>query len=212
MSAKVGESTRRRYDSPLRQQRASETRERIVRAGCEILRSTSIRDWNALTVRAVAARAGVNERTVYRHLTNERGLRDAVMQRLEQQAGIDLESLRLEDITDVAGRIATTLAGHPLPRRTPLDPTLSDASERQRAALRRAVAPHADGWSEADRQAAAAMFDVLWGLGPYERLVGDWHLEPEQAAAGIVWAIELLEEAVRAGRGPCIPTGEDERV
>ena len=55
------------------------------------------------------------------------------------------------------------------------------------------------------------MFDVLWGLGPYERLVGDWHLEPEQAAAGIVWVIALLEEAVRAGRGPCVPTREDER-
>ncbi len=74
----------RKYDSPMRRQRAVETRERIVTAGCRILQSSSVRDWRALTIRCVAERAGVNERTVYRYFGNERGLRDAVMHRLEQ--------------------------------------------------------------------------------------------------------------------------------
>ena len=193
---------RRRYDSPLRQQRASETRNRIITAGCEILQGASIRDWRALTMRAVAERAGVNERTVYRHVTNERGLRDAVMRRMEEQAGIDLESLRLEGITDVAERIFATVSTHPLPPRTPLDPTLSEASQRQRAALLSALAPHTEGWSDADRTVAAAMFEVLWGVAPYERLVADWRLDSEQAVAGITWVIGLIEEAVREGRRP----------
>ncbi|HEY6471863.1 MAG TPA: helix-turn-helix domain-containing protein, partial [Acidimicrobiales bacterium] len=80
----------RRYDSPVRRQQALETRERIVEAGCKILRKSSIRDWHALTIRGVAEVAGVNERTVYRYFGNERGLRGAVMHRLEQTAGIDL--------------------------------------------------------------------------------------------------------------------------
>jgi AcrR family transcriptional regulator len=193
---------RRRYDSPLRQQRASETRDRIVTAGCEILQAASIRDWGALTMRAVAERAGVNERTVYRHFVNERGLRDAVMHRMEEHAGIDLASLRLEDITDVAHRIFATVSAHPLPPRPSLDPTLSEASHRQREALLRALAPHTEGWTEGDRTVAAAMFDVLWGVAPYERLVADWHLEQDQAVAGITWVIGLIEEAVRAGRRP----------
>ena len=198
----VDERERRRYESPLRQQRASETRDRMVRAACEILQSSSIRDWGAVTMRAVADRAGVNERTVYRHFANERGLRDAVMHRMEEQAGIDLTALRLSDIADVAGRILATVSTHPLPSRAPLDPTLTEASQRQRAALLRALADDTDGWSDVDRTVAAAMFDVLWGVAPYERLVGDWQLDSEQAAAGITWVIRLIVDAVREGRGP----------
>jgi AcrR family transcriptional regulator len=193
---------RRRYDSPLRQQRATETRERIVEAGCAILRGSSIRDWRGLTMRAVADRAGVNERTVYRHFTNERGLRDAVMHRMEERAGIDLAALRLEDVADVADRIFASVSTHPLPPRPPLDPTLSEASQRQRAALLRALDPHTDGWSAEERATAAAMLDVLWGVAPYERLVGDWGLDPHQAVEGITWVIGLIEAAVREGRRP----------
>jgi AcrR family transcriptional regulator len=191
----------RRYDSPLRQQRAEETRDRIVAAGCELLRGSSIRDWRGLTMRAVAERAGVNERTVYRHFANERGLRDAVMHRMEEQAGIDLAGLELEGIADAAKRIFAEVSTHPLPRPV-LDPTLGDASQRQHQALLRALTPRTEGWSEADRTLAAAMFDVLWGVAPYERLVADWGLDPDQAVAGITWVIGLIEDAVREGRRP----------
>jgi AcrR family transcriptional regulator len=195
-------AVRRRYDSPLRQQRASETRDRIVEAGCDLLSASSVRDWHGLTVRAVAERAGVNERTVYRHLTNERGLRDAVMQRLEQRAGIDLDGLELEDIGDVATRIVMTVSAHPREPHPPLDPTLTAASQRQRTALLRALEPRTVGWSEAERAVAAAMFDVLWGVAAYERLAVDWELDRDEAIAGITWVIGLIEDAVREGRAP----------
>ncbi len=193
---------RRRYDSTLRQQRASETRDRIVTAGCELLGESSIRDWRGLTMRAVAERAGVNERTIYRHFANERGLRDAVIHRMEEQAGIDLSSLRLEDIADVATRIFATVAAHPLGPRDELDPTLTDAHERLQAALLRAVAPATTGWTAANRTVAAAMFDVLWGVAPFERLVAEWGLDSDDAVRGITWVMGLIEDAVREGRGP----------
>ena len=44
-------------------------------------------DWRDLTFRSVAERAGVGERTVYRHFPTERHLHDAVMERLESEAG-----------------------------------------------------------------------------------------------------------------------------
>src|ERR1700683_2616023 len=75
----------RSYDGTLRREQAAVTRERIVVAGSELLHRGSIRDWKRLTVRAVAERAGVSERTVYRHFGNERGLSDAVMHRLEEE-------------------------------------------------------------------------------------------------------------------------------
>ena len=193
---------RRCYDSTLRLQRAAETRERIVAAGSKILQGSPIRDWQALTIRAVAELAGVNERTVYRHFRHERGLRDAVMHRLEEEVGIDLKRLRLEDVADAAARIFKHVSSYPLQSRPPLDPTLTETSRRKREALLGAVAARTAGWPEADRVVAAAMFDVLGSVASCERLVSHWQLDPEQAIRGITWVIGLIEEAVRKGRRP----------
>src|ERR1035437_5698757 len=97
--------SRRPYDITLRSERAAETRERIIVAGSDLLHGSSVRDWRALTIRAVAQRAGVNERTVYRHFGSERGLRDAVMHRIEEEAGIDLSVMQLDDIAAVTTSI-----------------------------------------------------------------------------------------------------------
>jgi AcrR family transcriptional regulator len=193
---------RRRYDGSLRRLRAAETRQRIVTAGSELLRKSPIRDWRALTVRAVAERAGVNQRTVYRHFAHERQLRDAVMHRLEEEVGIDLAGLRLEDVAEVTARILKHVSAYPLAPRRRLDPTLSEAGRRQRNALLSAVAARTARWPEADRLVAAAMFDVLWSIASYERLVVDWQLDRTQVVRGITWVIKLVEEAVRKGRRP----------
>jgi AcrR family transcriptional regulator len=194
--------TRRRYDTTLRRQQAAGTRERIVAAGSALLHRSPIRDWRSLTLRAVAERAGVNERTVYRHFANERALRDAVMHRLEEEAGIDLSGLRLDGIAAAAARIFEHVSAYPRKARRPLDPTLTEASQRQRKALLRAVTAKTAGWPDAYRTAAAAMFDVLWGVASYERLVVEWQLDREQAIRAITWVVGLIEEAIRKGRRP----------
>lgn len=207
MRAKRGTSSkparsRRRYDGTLRRLKAGETRERIVAAGSEILHGSPIRDWNALTIRAVAEGAGVNERTVYRHFANERGLRDAVMQRLEEEAGVELAGMRLEDVAEVTARIFEHVSDYPIARRRDLDPTLTETGERQRSALLEAVAARTARWPEPDRVVAAAMLDVLWSIASYERLVVDWQLDGGEATRGITWVIGLVEDAIRKGRRP----------
>jgi AcrR family transcriptional regulator len=194
--------TRRRYDNTLRRERAEQTRDRIVMAGAELLRRSSIRDWRALTIRAVAERAGVNERTVFRHFANERALRDAVMHRLEEHAGIDLAQLRLDGIGDATARIFRHVASYPTDPRPDLDPTLADANRRQHEALLAAVHEAAARWPSADRTVAAAMFDVLWAVSSYERLVADWQLDREEAIGAITWVIGLLQQAVSEDRRP----------
>jgi AcrR family transcriptional regulator len=193
--------TRRRYDSAVRRERAAQTRERIVTAGAELIHGASIRDWHALTMRAVAERAGVNERTVYRHFANERALRDAVMHQLEQEAGVDLAQMRLEDVAGAAARIFRLVSEYPLDARPALDPTLTEAKQRQHDALLAAVAEAAE-WPDDDRMLAAAMLDVLWAVGSYERLVADWDLDREGAIRAITWVIDLVEDAVRNDRRP----------
>jgi AcrR family transcriptional regulator len=192
----------RRYDSPVRRQRANETRERIVAAGCKLLRRSSIRDWRALTIRRVAEEAEVNERTVYRYFGNERGLRDAVMHRLEQKAGIELEGMGLEDIAAVAAKILRHVSSYPMRSMPPQDPTLTDAHLRQRSALIGALDDRTAEWSDPDRTSAAALLDVLWSVATYERLVSDWGMDPEQAVRTVTWAIQLVRNAVRSGQPP----------
>lgn len=193
---------RRRYESPLRRQRAAETRDRIIAAGAELLHDHAVWNWQALTVRAVAERAGVNQRTVYRHFANERQLREAVLARLQEQAGVQLEGLALEDLQAVTARIFEYVASFPLEPRTHLDATLTAASRRQREALLAAVEPRTRKWSRVDRFLAAAMLDVLWSVTSYERLVADWKLEPEEATRGVRWLMGLVQEAIRDDRRP----------
>jgi AcrR family transcriptional regulator len=181
----------RRYDSTVRQRQAAETRDRIVDAGCELLRDASVRDWQGLTLKAVAAKAGVAERTVYRHFTNERGLRDAVLRRIEDEAGIDLAGVELDDLPKVATRILQHVSGYPIAERPVLDPTLGDAARRQRAALLGAVG---------DRPDVAAVLDVLWSVASYERVVADWGLEPEQAVGALAGAMQAIVDAVGSER------------
>jgi AcrR family transcriptional regulator len=195
-------STPRRYDSPVRRQQAVETRERIVEAGCTLLRRSGIRDWRALTIRGVAQQAGVNERTIYRYFGNERGLRDAVMHRLEEKAGIELEGMQLEDVADFAARIFAHVSAYPGRPKPPLDPTLSDANVRQKHALRAALADRTSGWTDAERTAVAALLDVFWSVATYERLVMDWEMDRDQAIETVSWAIGLVEDAVRKGQRP----------
>jgi AcrR family transcriptional regulator len=189
---------RRQYDSTLRRQRAAETRERIIAAGSDLLHGSSVRDWQDLTIRAVAAQAGVNERTVYRHFVNEQGLHDAVMHQFEQEAGIDLRGMRLEDVADVTARIFAHVSLYPPDARQALDPTLQDAKLRQHDALLAAVAAEAGTWTVEDRTLAAAALDVLWSVASYERMVVDWQIDPAEASRGIAWVIGLVRQAIAA--------------
>lgn len=193
---------RRSYDNTRRRQQAAETRRRIVAAGAELVHGSSIRDWRNVTIRAVADRARVNPRTVYRHFGNERGLRDAVMQRLQQEAGVDLEALELEDVTKVAAKVLDYVSAYPPEPKPGLDPTLSETERRRRDALLRAVSERTPGWSERDRRVVAAVLGLLWSLRSYEHLHLDWELERDDAIAGITWVIGLVEDAVRADRPP----------
>jgi AcrR family transcriptional regulator len=195
---------RRTYDSPVRRQRAAETRERILAAGSELVHGFSRWDWRELTVRAVAKRAGVNERTVYRHFSSERDLHDAVMRRLQEEAGDPLEGLTLQDFPAVVARLFDYLSSFATRPHTTTDPTFAAVDERRRQALLAAVEPSTAGWSDEEREMAAALLDVLWSVVSYERLVAVWGIGAEQATEAITGLIRLLVDAIGDGRRPWV--------
>ncbi|WP_018500272.1 TetR/AcrR family transcriptional regulator [Parafrankia discariae] len=199
---------RRRYDSPLRRERAVQTRERIVAAGSALVHGFPVWDWGGLTFRAVAERAGVGERTVYRHFPTERDLHNAVMRRLQEEAGVSYEGMELDDVADTTRRSFATLSSYAVARWShpdPSQPALVDEDRARRDALLDAVIPQTADWSEAERQTAAAMLDVLWNVPSYERLVSVWEFDGDAATGAISWVIGLVVEAIRDGRRPSSP-------
>jgi AcrR family transcriptional regulator len=181
----------RSYDSPARREQAARTRERIVTAGSELVHQYQTWDWRELTFRAVAARAGVGERTVYRHFPTERDLHDAVMRRLEDEAGIAYEEVDLGNLTHVTARVFAALQRFTVDQSGPTAPdaTFAGADQRRRDALLRAVTDAAPTWPPQRVRAAAGLLDVLWNLPSYERLISAWQLPPEQATGALTWLI-----------------------
>jgi AcrR family transcriptional regulator len=192
-------SARRKYDSPLRRRQSDDTRDRIIAAGAEILHEHAVWDWDALTIRAVADRAGVSERTVYRHVDNERTLRDLVLERLATEAGVELDELRVGELQASARALLGYVSSFPLRSRTPLDPTLVSAGQRKRDALLAAVDRARPEWSGRERRVAAAIIDVLWSVGTQERLVTEWGLGVDEAVDAAVWAVALVERELATG-------------
>ena len=151
----------------------------------------------------MAERAGVNERTVYRHFGSERGLRDAVLHRNEQEAGIELDGMELEDIATVASQIFDHVAQYPREPRPPLDPTLTAAKERQHESLLAAIDVPAGQRTDGEQTVVAAVFDALWSVATYERLVVDWEIDHDQRRPGD----HLGHWTGRAGRAGRTGTG-----
>jgi AcrR family transcriptional regulator len=195
---------RRTYDNRARQQKAAQTRERIVAAGSELVHAFDSWNWRDLTFKAVAERAGVGERTVYRHFPTERHLHDAVMQRLESEAGISYENVDLTNIDDVTARVFASLQRFSVRKSvdTPQDPTFVGVDARRREALVRAVSAAAPAWSAAQQQMAAALLDVLWNVPSYERLVGVWGIDGTDATRAIGWVMAKVIGAIEDDDAP----------
>lgn len=195
---------RRTYDNRARQQKAAQTRERIVAAGSELVHAFDSWNWRDLTFKAVAERAGVGERTVYRHFPTERHLHDAVMQRLESEAGISYEDVDLANIDEVTARVFASLQRFSVRKSvdTPQDPTFVGVDARRREALVRAVSAATPAWSAAQQQMAAALLDVLWNVPSYERLVGVWGIDGPDATRAIGWVMAKVIGAIEDDDAP----------
>jgi AcrR family transcriptional regulator len=196
----------RNYDSPVRRQQVEETRERILAAGSELAHSLPVWDWRELTVRAVARCAGVGVRTVYRYFPTEQHLQAAVMGRLEERAGVEYDGMALGNVASVAAKVFGSLKSFSVNQTSPEsdDPAISDADQRRRRALVRAVRDVAPRWSEESVMAAASAVDVLWSVEAYSRLARRWNLDDEHAADVLDWLIVLAVRAIENGEHPRI--------
>ncbi len=193
---------RRPYRSPARQQAAAATRDRIIDAGARLVREFTSWNWDELTFRAVAEGAEVSERTVYRHFPTERHLHDAIMSRLEDEAGIAYEDVGLDNLADVTARLFASLGRFAINDSigTPHGSAFVGAEAKRHAALSRAVS--ATRLPDAQRRALAGLLDVLWSPPTYERLVGSWNLDHADAVGAVQWLIAKVIAAAEDNEAP----------
>jgi AcrR family transcriptional regulator len=193
---------KRKYHSPLRRKQAAETRQRIVAAGTELVRGFPSWDWKNLTAKAVGERAGVSERTVHRHFSSERALRDAVLQGLVAESGVDLARLKLSRFDDVVVTMFEYLSSFAVAPDITLDPSQSKMDEMRKAALVDAVEEAAPTWSPQEQMMVAAVLDMLWQPATHDRLKLAWDLDVDQFPRVISWFTGLIQDALDKGNKP----------
>jgi AcrR family transcriptional regulator len=144
----------------------------------------------------------VNERTVYRHFGSERELRDAVMERLIEEAGVELDELAVDSFADHVTDVYHYLSSFTVARGKESDPTFSAIDRRRRGALLDAVESAIPDWSPTDRRTVAGVLDVLWNVPTYARLLGAWDLDADEAARAAAWVIALVQRAIEEDHRP----------
>lgn len=175
----------RNYSSPLREQQAEETRRRIRDAARGLFEETG---FAATTIAAIARRAGVSPATVYANFESKAGIVGAMLEDLEDGAGMDWripEMLAEEDphkcvALFAAGNRAVFEFGHVI---------LRAAYDAMGIPEVRALAQAGD----ANRRRAA------------DTLVGRWHaagalregLRPKKAAE-TMWLLSSVEQYLLA--------------
>lgn len=193
---------KRRYHSPLRKRQAAETRERIIAAGTELVHSFPSWDWKNLTAKAVGERAGVSERTVHRHFASERALRDAVLQELVSESGVDLGKLSLADFDDVVINMFRYMSSFAVAPDITVDPSQSRMDELRKQALVDAVAEATPAWSQREQAMLAGILDMLWQPATQDRLKLAWGLDTDQFSRVISWFTSLIQDAVASDNKP----------
>ena len=193
---------KRRYNSVVRQQQTNKTRELIINGGVELVQEFTEWDWKNLTFRAVGERAGVSERTVYRYFPTEQALKDAIIQKLVEESGVDLESLTLSEFNTTVKGLFHYMQSFAAKSKPVADPSFSSLDKIRREALLRSVAEATPGWTDKQQEIVTATLDILWQPETYERLLNGWNFDSEQSMATLSWLIDLIEHAIENGQRP----------
>lgn len=189
----------RRYESPLRQAQAEETRRRILAAVETLLQAEPEKP---LSFDAVAAASGVERRTVFRHFPNKDALLAAFWTWLNQRVALRTWP---ETEADLRTMPAETFAGFDRHEGV-IRAALASASGREmrmgvnadrQAAFRASLAAAARGVDPRRAEHAAAVAQLLYSASAWQSLKDYWGLDGREAGEAVSWAIGALAEALR---------------
>lgn len=198
---KMARPTRKHAGRPsLRAAQARLTRERIEQALAELLKEGGV---ESITFKAVAAKAGVTEMTVYRHFPTRDELLKAIWQQMNREMGPNvtmpatLEALLSQHrelftgFDRIPGQITASLT-------TPEGREMRGSLDRQRRRAFLAIVDEvAPGLSPQRRTQVAGVLQLLHSAHAWMSLREQWDLSGEQAGEVTRWVIELIVKDLR---------------
>ena len=188
-------------DGTLRQRQAAATREQILDAAYELLtRHPEIR----FSHEAIAARAGMGVRTVYRHFPAQAGLFEELWKRVRREAGTVFPSQENEILPQVSVLFSGFDRNETLIRAVLESAAGREVRERGapegRAAFARALAPLIRGRGKAEQRRIAALFLGIYSAAFWQLLRDRGGLSGPDAIAAATWAMETLLAELRKTR------------
>lgn len=200
--------TPRTYSSPLREARATETRERILAAVAAWLQDDA---HGAFTFDDIAERAGVERRTVFRHFESREAMLEAfwawINARVSPQALptslaelVDGPRLTFPKFDEEEGVIKGSL--HTREGRA----MRLGVVDRRREAFQLALREATRGASAADKRRLEAVAHALYSAAAWETMREYAGVDGKQAGDAASWALAVLCNAVREGRSESMST------
>ncbi|SMF53484.1 transcriptional regulator, TetR family [Tistlia consotensis] len=189
----------RKYESPLRRAQAEETRQRILDAVARLFETTPEQ---ALSFDAIAAEAGVQRRTVFRHFENKEALLKAFWTWTNREVA---PRTWPETEADLVGMPPVTFAGFDrregliraaLLSRSGREMRLGAAAERE-AAFRGSLAEVTGGLDPARARQAIAVIQLLYSASAWLSFKDYWQFSGREAGEASAWAIGVLLDALR---------------
>ena len=203
----------RTYNSPLRERRAAETRQRIIEGAIRLLAQGS----SALTIPGVAKEAGVAVPTVYRYFASKEELEEGVSQHVRTLAGVGggkqepgLEALisRMHGAWDQVGRLPRATLAVMLGSigRELMEPPLQDRLQRVEVALDEEL----QGVHSQDRDRFVKVLSALYST-PGHVAFARLGIDSEEASDLMEWAGRTLLAGLRPAEEPLpdvVPAGD----
>lgn len=193
------EVARRRYESPLRQEQQLATRERILQALADV-----VTEHGTPTVPAVAERAGVSERTVYRHFPTRDALLSGLFAWVMQLSAPDARPTvpSLDSLVGVVRDMFPRFERRPELIRALNSNDIGREMRAGRAAYRRkniqdALADSLEGVDGDTRRQAEAIVHLVSSSTAYLHLHDFWDMSAADAADAVEWAVRALVSAAK---------------
>lgn len=192
----------RAYNSPLREEKARETREAILAALFELIESAGAAD--DVSMDAIAQKAGVQRRTVFRHFATKDEMLAAFWPWLNARIGTLATPVTVNEIVDGPRQAFPRFDLHEPAIRASLH---SKAGREMRAGMvagrrahfAQALAPAITSLPASEAWKVEALAHLLFSASAWEVLKDYGGLTGAQAGEAASWALEVILSAVTSG-------------
>ncbi|MBD9448119.1 MULTISPECIES: helix-turn-helix domain-containing protein [unclassified Rhizobium] len=195
----------RSYNSPLREEKARETREAILRALYRLMCADAGPD--EISMDAMATEAGIQRRTVFRHFPTKDDLLMAFWPWLNELLGVSIVPDSVADIVAGPQHTFPRFDAHEAAMRASLhSPTgrsmRSGMVPARRLRFGRALAPVLATLPPNEAQRVEALAHLLYSASAWEVLKDYGGLTGAQAGEAASWALDTILSAVASGSLP----------